>query len=144
MPVVSGSVDIAASPERAYEYIAAPEKAVSFIPGLNRIADVAPAPPDVGRTWTYEFNWFGVVVSGQSRCTEARASSRYQFQTVSGPRSTWTYDFAPQGSGTRVSLRVEYDVPANMLARYASEGVLAKMNEDRGRETLANLKALLE
>ena len=35
-------------------------------------------------------------------------------------------------------------MPANMLARYASEGVLAKMNEDRGRETLANLKALLE
>jgi hypothetical protein len=69
---------------------------------------------------------------------------RYQFKTETGNRSTWTYSFDPQGNGTRVTLEVEYDVPQSMLARYASEGTLAKMNEDRGREALANLKSLLE
>lgn len=144
MAVVSGSVDIAVAPEKAYDYIAAPEKATSFIPGLNRISNVAPPEPEVGRTWDYEFNWFGLVVAGHSRCTQAERPRRYQFKTETGNRSTWTYSFDPQGNGTRVTLEVEYDVPQSMLARYASEGTLAKMNQDRGREALANLKSLLE
>src|SRR5687768_7148649 len=115
MPVVKGSIDIAAPPQKAYDYIAAPEKATAFIPGLNRITNVAPPEPEVGRTWDYEFNWFGLVVSGHSRCTAAERPSRYQFQTVTGNRSTWTYRFDPEGSGTRVTLEVEYDVPESML-----------------------------
>jgi uncharacterized protein YndB with AHSA1/START domain len=144
MPVVSGSIDIAAPLQKAYDYIAAPEKATSFIPGLNRISDVAPPTPEVGRTWSYEFNWFGIVVSGQSRCTQAEPPRVYQFRTVTGPPSTWTYRFEPQDSGTRVTLDVEYEPPENLIARYATAGALARMNQDRGRETLANLKALLE
>ena len=144
MAVVSGSIDISVPPQKAYDFIATPEKATAFIPGLNRISNVSPAEPAVGRTWDYEFNWFGLVVAGQSRCTAAESPGRYQFQTVTGNRSTWTYRFEPNGTGTRVTLEVEYDVPQSILARVASEGALAKMNEDRGRETLANLKALLE
>jgi carbon monoxide dehydrogenase subunit G len=144
MAVVSGSIDISVSPEKVYDYIASPEKATAFIPGLNRISNVSPPGTDIGRTWDYEFNWFGLVIAGNSRCTQANRPNLYQFQTVTGNRSTWTYHFAPQGGGTHLTLEVEYDVPASMLARYATEGTLAKMNQDRGSEALANLKALLE
>lgn len=43
-----------------------------------------------------------------------------------------------------MTLEVEYDVPQNMLARYASQGTLEKMNQERAAEALANLKGLLE
>lgn len=144
MPVIKGSIDIAAPRDRVFEYIAAPEKATAFIPGLNRISNVGPPQPEVGRTWEYEFNWFGVVVAGQSKCTRADRPSVYQFETVSGPKSTWTYEFGGDAARTQVTLQVEFEVPQNLLARHAAQGVLAKMNEDRGRETLANLKTLLE
>jgi carbon monoxide dehydrogenase subunit G len=144
MPVVSGSVEVAAPQEKAFDLIAVPEKATAFIPGLNRISHVGPPEPPVGRTWEYEFNWFGLVVAGQSRCTRAERPSLYQFETVSGAKSTWTYRFEPADGATRVSLQVEYEVPANLLARFATEGTLRQMNEDRGRETLNNIKALLE
>jgi carbon monoxide dehydrogenase subunit G len=144
MPVVTGSIDIQAPRDKVFDFIATPDKATTFVPGLNRISQVGPAQPEVGRTWEYEFNWFGVVVAGQSACTQCQRPDAYQFQTQTGAKSTWTYRFDALGDGTRLTLSVEFEEPSNLLARYAAQGTLKKMNEDRGREALANIKALLE
>jgi hypothetical protein len=63
---------------------------------------------------------------------------------MTGNRSTWSYRFEPKDAATRVTLDVEYDVPQNMLARYASQGALEKMNQERAAEALSTLKGLLE
>ena len=145
MPTVTHNVDITAPVDRVYSFVAdRPEGATSFIPGLNRISNVSPPKADIGQTWEYEFNWFGLVISGQTRCTKLDRPRSYQFQTVTGNRSTWTYRFEPKDAKTRVSLEVEYDIPQNMLARYASQGTLEKMNQERAAEALATLKGLLE
>ena len=145
MPNVSESVEIAASPETAFTYIAdAPERATTFIPGLNRISNVSQAQAGVGQSWEYEFNWFGLVISGSSRCTKLERPSVYQFQTVTGNRSTWTYRFEPDGAGTRIVFNVEYEVPQSQLARFAAESTLERMNKERAVEVLANLKGLIE
>jgi carbon monoxide dehydrogenase subunit G len=144
MPVVTGSVDIQAPREKVFDYIAAPEKATAFIPGLSRISHVGPAKPEVGRTWEFEFDWFGIVVSGKSRCVSSERPAAYVFETTSGAKSTWSYRFDEHGKGTKVTLSVDFEEPAGLLARFAAQGALKKMNEDRGRETLTNLKALLE
>jgi hypothetical protein len=145
VPVVTQTIDISAPLDRVYSFIAdRPEGATSFIPGLNRISNVSSARADVGQTWDYEFNWFGLVISGQTRCTTLDRPIRYQFETVTGNHSTWTYNFEPRDTTTRVTLEVEYDVPQNMLARYASQSLLEKMNQERAAEALSNLKGLLE
>jgi hypothetical protein len=75
MPSVQESVDIAATPSAVFKFVAdQPELATTFIPGLNRISNVSPEAAGVGQAWEFEFNWFGLVVSGNSRCT--RASNR--------------------------------------------------------------------
>jgi carbon monoxide dehydrogenase subunit G len=139
------TTEIQAPVDRVFSFIAdRPEAATSFIPGLNRISNVSPSEAGPGQTWDYEFNWFGLVISGHTRCTDVDRPRRYQFKTITGNPSTWTYRFESTRAATRVTLEVEYDVPQNMLARYASQGVLEKMNQDRAVETLSNLKGLLE
>jgi ligand-binding SRPBCC domain-containing protein len=145
VPTVTHHVEITAPLDRVYSFVAdRPEAATSFIPGLNRISNVSPPKADIGQTWEYEFNWFGIVISGQTRCTKLDRPRSYQFQTVTGNRSIWTYRFEPKDATTRVSLEVEYDIPQNMLARYASQGTLEKMNQERAAEALSTLKGLLE
>ena len=75
---------------------------------------------------------------------ETRSPTQLSVSDGHRERSTWTYRFEPNGAATRVTLEVEYDVPQNMLARYASQGTLEKMNQERAAEALANLKGLLE
>jgi hypothetical protein len=105
---------------------------------------VKPATTQPGQTWEYEFDWFGLVVSGNSRCTKSEPAKLHQFQTVTGNPSTWTYLIESDGTNTRLTLEVEYEIPGNVLARYASQPVFEKMNQERAREIVANIKTMLE
>lgn len=145
MPSVSESIDIQTAPDAAFAFVAdAPGRATMFIPGLNRISNISPEPPRVDQSWDYEFNWFGLVVAGHSQCTRYERPSIYQFKTLTGNPSTWTYRFEPKDGHTRLTLEVDYDLPQNQLARFATAGVLDQMNRNRAREIVANLKALIE
>jgi uncharacterized membrane protein len=145
MASVSKTTVINAPVDTVYSYVADhPERATTFIPGLNRIENVSSPEAAPGQTWDYEFNWFGLVISGRSRCTKLERPRLYEFETMTGNKSTWQYRFEPDGSGTRVSLRVDYEVPQNQLARFTTEGTLQTMNEQRATEALANLKGLIE
>jgi uncharacterized membrane protein len=145
MANVSKTLVVNAPPDAVYSFVADfPERAPSFIPGLNRIENVSSPQAGPGQTWDYEFNWFGLVISGRSKCTKLERPRLYEFETVTGNPSTWRYSFEPDGSATRVTLRVDYEVPDNQLARFATEGMLQSMNEERAAETLANLKGLVE
>lgn len=145
MASVSKSLVINVPPDTVYSFVADhPERATSFIPGLNRIENVSSPKAGPGQTWDYEFNWFGLVISGQTKCTKLERPRLYEFQTMTGNRSTWQYRFEPDGAATRVTLHVDYDVPESQLARFATQGMLQSMNEQRAAETLANLKGLVE
>ena len=143
MELVRETVTVAAPPDRIFRLLAEPERAVMFVPGLNRIGNVSPNR-ELGCSWDYEFNWLGWVVSGRSECTRFDAPATYQFKTLTGNRSTWTYRCEPSGNGTELSLEVEYDVPQNQLARFARAGVLRRMNENTAREIVNTVKALAE
>lgn len=145
MPSVTDSTEIAAPVDEVFSYVADhPERATAFIPGLNRISNVSASEAGVGQTWEYEFNWFGLVISGNSQCTAFNRPSEYQFKTITGNPSTWTYRFTPNGAGTRVEFRVDYEIPENQIARFATAGTLERMNQERAVEVLANLKGLIE
>lgn len=145
MASVSKTVVINAPPDAVFSFVADfPERATSFIPGLNRIDHVSTQKAGPGQTWQYEFNWFGLVIAGQTECSKLERPRLYEFKTVTGNRSTWQYRFESDGGGTRVTLDVEYDVPESQLARFATQGMLQSMNEQRATETLANLKGLVE
>jgi hypothetical protein len=145
MPRVSESVDVAAAPEAAFAFVAdAPARATMFVPGLNRISSITTDQAGVDQAWDYEFNWFGLVVIGNSRCTRYEKPSIYQFKTLTGNPSTWTYRFEQTAAGTRLTLEVDYELPQNQLARFTTTGALEQMNRNRAREIVANLKALIE
>jgi carbon monoxide dehydrogenase subunit G len=144
MPTVNESTVIQASPEKVFDFISDPKRAPIFIPGLNRISNLSSPEPKVGRTWEWELNWFGVVLSGQTECRQLDPPRVYQFETLTGAKSRWTYRCEPQNNHTRLNLEVQYETPQNLIAKVAAEPVLEKMNRHRAEETLANIKALLE
>jgi carbon monoxide dehydrogenase subunit G len=143
MHTVRESTTVAAPADRIFRLLAEPERAVVFIPGLNRIQNVSPNRA-LGCSWDYEFNWLGWIVSGRSECTRYEEPTTYQFKTLTGNPSTWTYRCEPAGAGTQLTLEVEYEVPENQLARFTGEAVLRRMNENTARDIVGNLKALVE
>ena len=143
MPIVSESTNVNAPPERIFQMLEDPKRAETFIPGLTRIANVSDGAWSVGTSWDYEFDWFGLVVNGHSECTRFERPTLYQFKTVTGNPSTWTYRIDRAGTGSRLTLEVDYEVPDTILAKF-SRGVLEQMNQKRAGEIVSNLRALVE
>jgi carbon monoxide dehydrogenase subunit G len=138
------STTIAAPPQKVYDFIAEATRATSFVPGLSRIHNVKPSTTQPGQTWNYEFDWFGFVVSGESKCTKSERPKVYEFQTLTGSPSTWTYKIEADGRNARLTLEVQYQIPEKLLARFASQSVFEKMNQDRAHEIVRNIKSMLE
>jgi carbon monoxide dehydrogenase subunit G len=143
METVTQSVTVNAPAEKIFKLLEDPARAVVFVPGLNRI-DKVQSKGQVGDTWEYEFNWLGWMVSGRSECTGFSRPSEYQFKTLTGNASTWTYRCEPSGGATKLTLEVEYELPQMQLARFASETALKTLNQNAAREVVHNIKALVE
>ena len=135
---------ISAPPSKVYDFLSEAARATSFVPGLSKIDNVKPAAAQAGQTWSYEFDWFGLVVKGQSKCTRSERPSLHEFQTVTGNTSTWTYEIKPDGANSKLTLSVQYNVPDNAVSRFTSRAVFEKMNQDRAHEIVSNIKAMLE
>jgi carbon monoxide dehydrogenase subunit G len=144
MPTVTKSTVVEAPLEKVFAFISDPNRAPTFIPGLNRISNLSSAEPKVGRTWEWEFNWFGLLLSGKTECRQFEPPRVYEFETLTGAKSRWTYQCEEQNSHTKLNLQIEYEIPQNLLAKIAAEPVLEKMNQNRAGEVLANIKTLLE
>src|SRR5215467_7708218 len=140
----SDSAIIAAPPTKVYDFLSEASRATSFVPGLAKIDNVKPAGAQPGQTWNYEFDWFGVVVKGESKCTRSERPSVHEFQTVTGNTSTWTYEIKPEGSNSKLTLSVQYNVPESAVGRFASRALFEKMNQDRAHEIVTNIKTMLE
>src|SRR6202453_3988112 len=134
------SATISAPPQKIYDFVAEASRAKSFIPGLSRIHNVQPATAQPGQTWEYEFDWFGLVISGNSKCTRSERPKLYEFQTITGNPSTWTYKIEPKGSNAQVTLDVQYEIPGNVVARFASQPVFEHRLEVRNDLTGAMVR----
>jgi hypothetical protein len=73
MPKVTESALEAAPVEKVFQRFVEPQRAVMFVPGLSRINDISPDK----RSWDFEFNWLGLVISGHSGCTASDAPKRF-------------------------------------------------------------------
>ena len=99
--------------------------------------DVRPQPEPHQQCFSDKRSW-DYVISGRSECSASEAPKKYQFKTLTGDKSTWTYRCEPDGGKTKLSLEVEYEVPQQQLARIASETVLQKMNQNTAREIVSH------
>jgi ribosome-associated toxin RatA of RatAB toxin-antitoxin module len=144
MPKVTESTMVEAPHDKVFEFISDPNRAPTFVPGLNRISNLSSSEPKVGRTWEWEFNWFGLVLSGKTECKQFDPPNTYTFETLTGARSRWTYRCEAQNGQTRLDLEIEYETPKNHLAKIAAEPAFEKMNRNRAHEVIENIKALLE
>jgi ribosome-associated toxin RatA of RatAB toxin-antitoxin module len=140
MPKVSENAVVAAPADKIYKLLSEPERAVMFVPGLSRITNVSPDK----RSWDYEFSWHGLSVSGHAECTAAESPKKYQFKTITGNPSTWTYQCASDGGKSKLSLEIEFDVPKNQIVRFASEAILHTMNQNTARQIVSHIKTLME
>jgi uncharacterized membrane protein len=137
------TVDIKAPVQRVYDFINQPANLPSIWPSMVSVSNVVPRT-----NGTHDFDWvfkmIGLQFKGHAKVLEAQQGKFVRVQNEAGIPSTFLWTYAGlDGSGTRLSLAVEYTIPTPVIGKIA-EALAAKMNERDLDAMLANLKDVME
>jgi carbon monoxide dehydrogenase subunit G len=143
MQQVQASAFIDNTPQAVVGYVADVRNRTYYLPSLKSLTDVKGEPAGVGTTWRWTWVLLGVEFTGTGRSLAYEPGKRYSFRTEGGVESTWTYEAAPEGNGTRLTIRVEYQLPEGVLARLRGSAAQAR-HQAEADHVVANLKTILD
>ncbi len=145
MPQVEQSIDIRAPLPRVFDFVAnQPERMADWWPPIDFQQRVTPAPTVVGSISRYVYNMMGVRIKGEHEVLALTPDAHLLVKTISGIDSAFEFIFSPSGSGTRLTIRVDYRLPGALIAQLINRLAIEERNLQDLREGLQNLKTLLE
>jgi uncharacterized membrane protein len=121
-----------------------PETATEWLINLEEVRNLTGC--EVGGTYEWTFNMAGrVPFKGKNIFTEIIPNQRVAYESAGGIKSAWDWRLTPTPDGaTRVHVAVDYTVPGSVLGALADKLFIERQNETDLRESLANLKEVLE
>jgi carbon monoxide dehydrogenase subunit G len=141
---VEASTTIANKPEAVMRYIADVRNRPLYLAPLKAVTDIQGDPAGATATWKWVWVALGMEFQGTGKCLKYDPGKLYSFETKGGISSTWTYTVAPEGAGTRLNIRVEYDVPERAKARGSEANAADAMKKGEAERVLQNLKVILD
>ena len=85
----------------------------------------------------------GIDFEGTATCTQHESGQSYAFKTEGGIESTFTYLAEADGTGTKLTIRVDFELPASILSLAGLDGLLASAKQKEIETVTENLKTIL-
>jgi uncharacterized protein YndB with AHSA1/START domain len=139
---VEKTITIDAPVEKVFAYVDDPANLVEVWTSLVEVKDVERLPGG-GSKFGWVYKMAGVRFDGVAEAVEYVPNRHIVSKSEGGVSSTITWEFEPEGSGTKVTNVADYTVNLPVLRKLA-DSFLVKLNEHEGEVLLANLKARME
>ena len=137
MEAIRKSIEIRATADQVFTYLANPENDPEWVPSLMEVRNISGSGSEMRYDWTYKM--VGFKLDGETRTVEHVPSERLVVTTHGGVDSKWTYQLTPTAEGTRFDLSVEYEIPLPVLGKLA-EKLVARANEREVEVAIQNAK----
>ena len=143
MEKIKRTLVIDAPPAKVFGYLLDPRNLLEIWPSMVDVSNIKTRPDGTPESndWTYKMA--GMKFHGHTEYTEVERDRVIVWNGKGGINSTIRWSFEPQGSGTKVTDEVEYELPANLLSRLAAP-FLRRLNEHEADACVENLKARME
>jgi carbon monoxide dehydrogenase subunit G len=141
---IEASTYIENTPEAVLTYIANVRNRPLYLPSLKSVTDIKENLAGAGTTWKWTWVSLGMEFEGTGRCLQYEPGKLYSFKTEGGIESTWTYHAQPESKGTKLTIRVQYDVPEKARPRLPAEKTGEAMRKAETNQVVQNLKVILD
>jgi len=141
MASYENSIVIEAPLRDVYAYVNEPTTFPDWVHGMIDVHSVIGTGEGQQYEWTYKM--VGMQFRGQSVAVDYVKDECAAYQSIGMIESIWTNIVEPQDGGTKLTVKVEYSIPAPVLGKLAE--VLTLRRNMRGlNSTLLNAKEVLE
>jgi ligand-binding SRPBCC domain-containing protein len=133
MSVFEASVELACSPEVAFEFLAQPENIRLITPSaVMLVFDAAPPRLSLGARMEFRVQSMGVVRSAVHEVTEWDSPRRFVERQVSGPLGEWEHEhlFEKTATGVRVTDRITFSPPSGLLGLVVNDRKIRESLEE--------------
>jgi uncharacterized membrane protein len=141
MAKVKRSITINAPVEKVFKYIEDPINSPEWIPSTIEATDVSGS--GVGQHYRWKYKMAGVLLKGETTCTDYIPNERIASQIKGGITCTWITSFKAQDGGTIMELDIEYTIPIPVIGKIA-EKIVLKRNEREADLAMSNIKENME
>jgi len=144
MSHLSTSIRIEAPPAAVFDMIADPARSPEWQTLLVEMGDIAGRPGGIGSSFVGFYRVAGRKLAGRFIVTAAERPRTFQVNgTTTGGWARWTTMIEPDGPASRVSVKLEYELPGEIVGSLF--GLLTGNRIEREfRRTYDNLKRLIE
>ena len=143
MPTVERSATIAAPPEIVFDFIVDHRNALRWMHNFTRFEPERPNAHGLGARVNAAGTVMGFPMTTTLEITGFERPRRLVSRSTGRLQSTSTWELAPEGEGTRVVFRAEYDLPGPLL-RVIGGALVQRELETNAEQSLRNLKRVLE
>jgi uncharacterized membrane protein len=142
MAKIRKSVSINAPLNTVFAYMTHPENLLEIWPSMIEVSNVK-RKEDGAHDFDWVYKMAGMRFKGHSETIEAQPNARVVLKNEGGIPSTFTWTYAAEGSGTKLTVEVEYTLPGKLLDKLATP-FLERVNEREAETLLANAKERIE
>jgi uncharacterized protein YndB with AHSA1/START domain len=142
MAAIKKSIHIEAPPERVFEYFADSRHLPEIWPSMVDVTGIEKMP-NGGERFHWVYKMAGMRFEGDSEPVEFERDRHVVRKSTGAFPSTFDWTFSSENGGTRLDVKVEYEVPQTLLRKVAEPFVL-RLNEREAGMVLENLKDRVE
>lgn len=144
MTVLERSILINATPEAIDGFTSDAARWPEWYPGVEQVTPDAGFPQQPGATAKIVYKAVGTHFNITFTSTEYDFGRSLAYKMDGMMTGMVRYTLTPEGDGTRVTGRFDYDVPGGGLGKILDKLVLERMNAENLEKSLANMKAHIE
>jgi uncharacterized protein YndB with AHSA1/START domain len=142
MVTIEKTALVKAPPEQVFAFVDDPEHLPEVWPSMVEVADVGELPGG-GHRFHWIYKMAGTRFEGDAETVLLEPGRHHVMQNTGQIPSRFDWMFTPENGGTRVRMKVEYEIPETLLGKLARP-FLVKLNEREAETVLANVKDRLE
>jgi hypothetical protein len=143
MHKIQRTLEIKAPVQRVYDFINQPANLPGIWPSVVSVSNIVASKGGAHDfDWTYKMA--GALMNGHSKVEDAQSGKSVRVRSEGGIPATFNWTYAGlDGAGTRLTMSVEYTIPATALGKL-SETLVTRLNERDIDMMLANMKDVIE
>jgi uncharacterized protein YndB with AHSA1/START domain len=143
MKKITRTIDIKAPAQRVFDFLTHPENLPGVWPRLVSVSNIV-ARGDGVNDFDWVYKMAHIPFKGRSVTEEARPGKLLRVKNTGGIASTfrWTFE-GVDGSGSRITMEAEYDIPQTLLGKVA-ESIITRSSERDAETLLHNVKDVVE